>query len=310
MSISLKQTSLPLVFHPDYTITLPKGHRFPMEKYSKILRILLNDGVVSKESIFIPKPANRNELCIAHNKDYIDAVFNNKLDSSAERLLGFKCNKTIVRRARAAVGGTILAARLALKYQIACNTAGGSHHGHPGHAAGFCIFNDVAVAVKVLQKQSIIHKALIIDLDVHQGDGTACFFSCDPTVFTFSIHCETNYPDKKKRSDMDFGLPQGTGDDTYLDCLRKNLPIAISKAQPDIVFLNAGVDPHIDDKLGKLNLSSNGLLARDLSTLNLCQNSKIPVACVLGGGYSDDLNELAQKHTTIHRAAKMVLNSE
>tara|TARA_B100000686_G_scaffold347388_1_gene435967 strand:- start:4725 stop:5678 length:954 start_codon:yes stop_codon:yes gene_type:complete len=310
MSNDLKQVIFPVVFHKDYTIDPPGGHRFPMGKNELIMKILLNNGLLDETRIFTPNAASRKELCLAHDSDYIDNVLKKQLDKSAERILGFQCSDEIVRRALAAVGGTILTGRLAIENRIAFNLAGGSHHGHPGHAAGFCLFNDVAVAVKVLQKESIIRKALIIDLDVHQGDGTACFFSHDPSVFTFSIHCEQNYPDKKQFSNMDFGLPEGTGDNKYISCLKTNLPVAIQKSNPDIVFFNAGVDPHLDDKLGKLQLSNSGLIIRDYITLELCWKSKIPVACVIGGGYADNLHELAYKHTSVLRATQLLVNGK
>jgi len=299
---------LPVVFHPDYVTPLPKGHRFPMQKFGKIKDELLLKKIIGNDSFYKPIPATNSELRLAHDKDFVNRVSEGKLDRKAERILGFQCTPGIVRRAKAAVGGTILAGRLALKYKIACNTAGGSHHGHPGHAAGFCVFNDVAVAIKVLQSEGLIKKALIVDLDVHQGDGTASFFSHDHSVFTFSMHCKDNYPPQKKVSDIDIGLSTGTKDNEYIDNLLIQLPIALKKSEADIVFYNAGVDPHIDDKLGNLMLSDAGLLQRDLITINSCHRIEIPIACVVGGGYSNNIDELVTKHTFLYRASKFILS--
>ena len=295
---------LPIVFHPDYMAPLPPGHRFPTGKFGRIKDVLLEDGVVGAEAIHKPVPVTRDELCAAHAPDYVDAVLEARLDRKAERRLGFPCSDAIVRRARAAIGGTVLAGRLALDHGLACNTAGGSHHGHPAHGAGFCVFNDVAVAIRLLQRDRLLGRALVVDLDVHQGDGTAAFFTDDADVFTFSMHCEANYPHVKETSDMDIGVPRGAGDDAYLALLGGNLAQAIARARADIVFFNAGVDPHGDDKLGRLALTDSGLAARDAMVLGACRDAGLPVACVVGGGYADDLDKLARRHTTVHRAAK------
>ena len=300
-------SGLPVVFHPDYVAPLPPGHRFPMGKFGRIKDTLLEDGVIDHAALRMPEPVTRNELCIAHAPAYVDDVIAGRLDRKAERRLGFSWSEAIVRRARAAVGGTALAGRIALEGGIACNTAGGSHHGHPGHGAGFCVFNDVAVAIRLLQRERRMERALVIDLDVHQGDGTAAFFSDDSDVFTFSMHCEANYPHVKEVSDLDVGVPKGTGDEAYLALLAANLAQAVARARADIVFFNAGVDPHIDDKLGRLAMSDAGLAARDTMVLETCREAGLPVACVVGGGYSDSLDELARRHTTVHRAALSVL---
>ena len=294
---------LPIVFHPDYTIPLPPGHRFPMGKFGRIRDLLLEDGVVGHDQLHCPEPASRDWLVQAHTPDYVDAVLNLTLDRKAERRIGLPLSAPLVTRGRAAVGGTVLAARLALSHGMACNTAGGSHHAFADHGAGFCVFNDVAVAIQVLRGEGQITRALVIDLDVHQGDGTAALFKDDPDVRTVSVHCEENYPHAKEISDLDIGIPAGTGDGVYLSVIATHVGPAIEQAKPDIVFYNAGVDPHGEDKLGKLNLTDEGLAARDTCVIKACMEARVPVACVVGGGYADDIDRLARRHGTVHRAA-------
>ena len=212
-----------------------------------------------------------------------------------------------LRRTCTAVGGTILTAKLALQQGLACNTAGGTHHAFPGYGSGFCIFNDLAIALKVLQRQGLIRTALIVDLDVHQGDGTAFIFRADPSVFTFSMHCDVNFPGRKQQSDLDVPLPENTSDAAYLEALRSHLPSLLARLQPDLVMYDAGVDVHRDDRLGKLALTDEGIYKRDRTVLQTCTTAGIPVACVIGGGYGDDMNALIYRHSLLHRAAKAVL---
>ena len=294
---------LPIVFHPDYTVTLPPGHRFPIGKFGRIKELLLADGAVRHEALRRPEPVSKAELCQAHTPDYVAAILGLALDKKAERRLGLPLSSALVRRACAAVGGTLLTARLALEEGLACNIAGGSHHAFPGHGAGFCIFNDVAVTISVLRREQTVRKALVIDCDVHQGDGTAAFFQGEPAVFTFSLHCEANYPHAKEVSDLDIGVPAGTGDDVYISVVESHVGPLIDAHKPDIVFYNAGVDPHRDDKLGKLTLSDAGLRVRDDHIINCCLERGVALACVVGGGYADDLDVLARRHGTLHRAA-------
>jgi len=294
---------LPIVFHPDYTFPMPPGHRFPMGKFGRIKELLVKDGVTRDEHLHRPVPASRAWLVLAHTPAYVDDVLNLTLDRKAARRIGLPLSEALVRRGRAAVGGTVLTARLALEHGLACNTAGGSHHAFADHGAGFCVFNDVAVAIHVLRSEGHMRRALVVDLDVHQGDGTAAIFRDDPEVRTISVHCEENYPPTKEVSDLDIGVPAGTGDGVYLSVIATHIGPAIADAKPDIVFFNAGVDPHTDDKLGKLCLSDEGLAARDACVIEACVEAGVPVACVVGGGYSDDIDTLARRHGTVHRAA-------
>jgi acetoin utilization deacetylase AcuC-like enzyme len=195
---------------------------------------------------------------------------------------------------------------LALQYGLACNTAGGTHHAFPEYGSGFCIFNDLAVASQVLLDADRVKQILIVDLDVHQGDGTAFIFRKNPRVFTFSMHCDTNYPFKKQQSDLDVSLPEGMEDDAYLRTLDQHLPDLLGKVKPDLVLYDAGVDPHASDRLGKLALTDNGIFQRDRMVLEMCVSRRIPVAGVIGGGYSDHIDDLACRHSLLHRAAVRV----
>ncbi|MHC5820605.1 MAG: histone deacetylase family protein, partial [Nostoc sp.] len=224
----------------------------------------------------------------------------------AQRRIGLPWSPALANRTCVAVGGTILTAKLALSQGLACNTAGGTHHAFPSYGSGFCIFNDLAIACRVLQKLGLVQKILIVDLDVHQGDGTAFIFQDDESVFTFSMHCEVNFPGTKQNSDLDVPLPVGMEDDAYLQTLANYLADLLSKVKPDLVFYDAGVDPHIGDRLGKLALTDAGIFRREMQVLSTCMSSGYPVACVIGGGYADDMKSLVWRHSLLHRAASEV----
>lgn len=297
---------LPVVHHLDYTAAMPAGHRFPMDKFRLVMKRLLDDEVVKPDDVYRPDPASRSTLALVHDEAYVDAVFEQTVPDDIVRRIGLPITEDVAKRSAAANGGTVLTARLALKHGLACNTAGGSHHAFADQGSGFCVFNDVAVAATLLKAEGIIERALVVDLDVHQGDGTAKIFEHDPSVFTFSIHCRTNFPARKQQSDLDIALEPGTGDDDYLAKLEQTLPGLLAEHRPDLVFFNAGVDPHVEDKLGRLNLSDQGLERRERSVLETCLEKEIPVAAVLGGGYTQDLDHLAFLHTVLHRTAKDV----
>jgi acetoin utilization deacetylase AcuC-like enzyme len=208
----------------------------------------------------------------------------------------------VVRRARVSAAGTLLAARLALQHGLAGSTAGGSHHGQRETGAGFCVFNDVAIAAKALHAEGAFQHALIVDLDVHQGDGTADCLRDEPDLFTFSMHAEKNYPVRKIPSDLDIGLPDSLEDDAYLEALRAHLPRLLDAVEPDLVFFNAGVDPHREDKLGRLALSDEGLRRRDDYVIEQARSRRIPLVAVIGGGYSMDIEALARRHAIVFEA--------
>lgn len=300
--------SLPIVYHPDYVTELPPGHRFPMPKFGRVYQRLIQDGVAGLDQFHCPSVAAREHLLLVHTPAFVDAYLTGSIDPKAMRRIGFPWSAALVQRTCAAVGGTILTAQLALQTGLACNTAGGTHHAYRDFGSGFCIFNDIAVAARSVQAAGLVERVLVVDLDVHQGDGTAAIFAEDPSVFTFSIHCATNFPHRKQTSTLDVALPPGTGDESYLAALHTHLPTILQDFRPHLVLYDAGVDPHADDLLGKLALSDAGLTRRDEFVLAQCWARDVPVACVIGGGYSRDIDGLAQRHTLLHRAAQQILS--
>jgi acetoin utilization deacetylase AcuC-like enzyme len=294
---------LPVVHHPAYVAPMPAGHRFPMGKFGRLMALLLADGLVRPDQVHRPELAAPEALALAHDAGYVAAVLERTLDAAAVRRIGLPITAEVALRSRAANGGTLLAARLALEHGIACNTAGGSHHAFAGHGSGFCVFNDVAVAARALLAEGRIARALVVDLDVHQGDGTAAIFRDEPRVFTFSMHCRTTFPLHKQTSDLDLALDPGLADDAYLALLADHLPGLLEDVRPDLVFYNAGVDPHVDDKLGRLALTEGGLWRRERYVLETCLAAAVPVAGVIGGGYAPDLEQLASLHAILPRVA-------
>jgi acetoin utilization deacetylase AcuC-like enzyme len=292
----------PVVHHPAYVTPLPAAHRFPMPKFARLLACLRETGLLRPAQEFVPEPAPRAWLELAHGGDYVSCVLEQRLDAAAIRRLGLPLSQQLALRSRCAVAGTVLTARLALEHGVACNTAGGSHHAFAGYGAGFCVFNDVAVAARVLLAEGLIGSALVVDLDVHQGDGTAAILAGDPRVFTLSVHCRANYPARKQQSDLDLALDPGAGDGEYLHVIQALLPPLLDRLRPDLVFYNAGVDPHVDDRLGRLALSDGGLVERERLVLDMVRARGLPLACVVGGGYADDLDVLARRHALLHEA--------
>lgn len=297
---------IPIVYHPHYVAPLPQGHRFPMVKFQKLYELLLKDGILTPENLYQPQIPDQSLLELVHTPDYIENYCQGTLDPKAQRRIGLPWSPELVRRTCTAVGGTILTAKLALEYGIACNTAGGTHHAFPDFGSGFCIFNDLAIAARVLQKWGLVKQVLIVDLDVHQGDGTAFIFQNDLNVFTFSMHCEINFPSRKQTSDLDVPLPEGLDNDGYLQILANYLPDLLSQVKPDLVLYDAGVDTHVGDRLGKLALTDEGLYRRERQVLSTCRAGGYPVACVIGGGYAEDMEGLVYRHSLLHRAARDV----
>ncbi len=286
------------MFHPLYVAAdVPATHRFPMGKYRAVAEALVREGVVtSMEDYHQPMMAPENWLTLAHNPAYVAGVLSQTLDEATQRKIGFKVTKFIEHRTRSSVAGTVLAARLALEHGVAGNLAGGSHHAMPEGGAGFCVFNDVGVAGRLLLDEGSVSKILIVDLDVHQGDGTAKIFANEPRAFTFSLHCEKNWPRRKVPSDLDIGLEEGTGDEAYLRTLADTLPGLLEQEKPDLVFFNAGVDPHREDRLGLLDLSDEGLAKREAYVIDTVKSAGVPLCVVMGGGYSRDVTALAKRH--------------
>ncbi|BAZ28374.1 histone deacetylase superfamily protein [Cylindrospermum sp. NIES-4074] len=297
---------LPIIYHPDYIAPLPEGHRFPMSKFRQLYELLLADGVAHQQQFYAPERPSPDLIELVHTPNYVQAYCQGTLEPKAQRRIGLPWSPALVNRTCVAVGGTILTAKLALSQGLACNTAGGTHHAFPSYGSGFCIFNDLAIATRVLQNLGLVEKILIVDLDVHQGDGTAFIFQNDESVFTFSMHCEVNFPGTKQQSDLDVPLAEGMEDDTYLQTLAQYLPDLLSDVKPDLVFYDAGVDPHIGDRLGKLALTDTGIFRREMQVLSTCVGAGYPVACVIGGGYAEDMKSLVWRHSLLHRAASQV----
>jgi acetoin utilization deacetylase AcuC-like enzyme len=299
----------PIIHHPAFRAEMPAGHRFPMDKFSRLAAVLEAEGVAGPAGFVRPEPIDLDSLLLVHDECYVRGVIDLTLPADVARRIGMPNTDSVAQRAQAAVGGTLAAARLALAQGIACNTAGGSHHAQADTGAGFCVFNDVAVAARRLLAEGAVGRVLVVDLDVHQGDGTARIFEGDPSVFTFSMHAEKNFPARKAVSDLDVDLPDGTGDGDYLAKLGAILPDLLARVKPDLVFFNAGVDPHADDKLGRLSLSDEGLARREAFVLGSCLEREIPVAGVIGGGYDADIDRLAHRHALLHRAAREALGA-
>ena len=292
---------VPIVSHPAYEAVLPDDHRFPMRKYGRLAEVIAEQGLTSNGFVR-PEEAPAELLALAHDRAYVDQILSCSAPHEIERRIGLPVSESVVRRARTSAAGTLLAARLALQHGLAGSTAGGSHHGQRETGAGFCVFNDVAIAAKALRAEGAIRHALIVDLDVHQGDGTADCLRGEPDLFTFSMHAEKNYPIRKIPSDLDIGLPDSMGDAAYLGMLGAHLPRLLDAIEPDLVFFNAGVDPHRDDKLGRLALSDDGLRQRDAFVIEQARSRGIPLVAVIGGGYSPDIEALARRHAIVFEA--------
>lgn len=294
---------LHLIHHPAYDAeTVSDDHRFPMRKYSLLARQLMLDGLVSPGGYEVPEPSTPETLYRAHDPAYVEAVMRCEVDRQRTRRIGFDMTPAIALRTSASVGGTIRAAERALESGAAINTAGGSHHADGEGGAGFCVFNDVAVAAHELLDRRAVSRVLIIDCDVHQGDGTARIFAGDERVYTFSMHCEDNWPTRKAASDFDLGLPEGLRDQAYLEAFDRALDRLRAETRPDIVFYNAGVDPHESDRLGKLCLSDAGLSAREHRMARWARRADVPLVGVIGGGYDRDVPALARRHALLAHA--------
>jgi len=293
--------TLRIVCHPDYDAEFPANHRFPMRKYRALGDRLATLGLLSDRSRVTAEPAPHRALMRAHDGAYVDQVLECRVPERIEREIGFPVSERVARRARLATGGTMLAARLALEHGIACNAAGGSHHARRAQGAGFCTFNDVAVAALDLLAERPSRRLLVVDLDVHQGDGTAEILAREERVFTFSLHAEKNYPVRKQSSSLDIGLPDGVGDDAYLQVLCETLQRLGTGY--DLVFYNAGVDPHRDDRLGRLALSDDGLKAREHMVISHFVSAGVPGGGGIGGGYSNDVEALAARHAILFEVA-------
>ena len=294
---------LSLVTHPAYDIPLPSGHNFPATKFSRLMARLDADGLTDRFSQFHPEPAGRADLWPTQSAAYVDAVASGTLDAAALRVLGLTWSQVLANRSFLAVNGTLLAARQALRHGLACHGAGGTHHAHHGHGAGYCVFNDLAYSAVRLIAEGAVRQVLILDCDVHQGDGTARILAGRPDIFTCSLHCPANYPARKADSDLDIEIEKGADDAAYLGILGDTLHRLQRVMTPDLVLYDAGVDIHEGDRLGLLKVSYDGISRRDAMVLRHFRSRDIPVATVIGGGYGTDLDEVAYRHSLGFHAA-------
>jgi len=295
---------LPIVNHPGYVAKINDDNKFPIKKFSELANHIKKKKIVRK--FFIPEPCSFETLNQVHSRDYILNIKNKTLDELSQKKIGFPINDSVVQRSFVATGGTVLASRLAIDFGLACNTAGGSHHASFNEGAGFCVFNDVAVATKYLQNRGYARRILIVDLDVHQGNGTADIFKDDNSVFTFSMHCKSNYPAKKSQSDLDVELEDNLEDKEYIDILKKYL-MYLNQEDFDFIFYIAGVDIHYNDRLGKLKISDEGIKKRDQIVINNFFQKRIPLCGVLGGGYNKDFEKLIELHSMLHKSCAEII---
>lgn len=288
----------------EFVLPLPDGHRFPMEKYRRLRESLLAAGVLAPEDLAVPPAASDAELATAHDPGYVARVVAGTLERAEIRRIGFPWSPALVERCRRSVGGTLAACRAALEDGVAANLAGGTHHAFAARGEGYCVWNDVAVALSVLLGEGRLARAAVLDLDVHQGNGTAALFADDPRVFTLSLHGRNNFPFHKETSDLDLELPDGCGDDDYLTALGHGLATAL-EPRPDLAVYLAGADPFAGDRLGRLGLTKAGLLARDRAVLEASTRAGIPLAIVMAGGYAHDVADtVAIHHATLALAAR------
>ena len=292
-----------IAFDPCYVHPLHHGHRFPMIKYELLPEQLLYEGLINSDSLFSPGKLDEDIILLTHEQNYWDRLRNLKLSDAEIRRSGFPLSASLVERETRIARGTIDGSIYALEHGIAFNIAGGTHHAGSNWAEGFCLLNDQAIAANYLLNRFLASRILIIDLDVHQGNGTAEIFKNEERVFTFSIHAEKNFPFRKERSNLDIGLQDGISDNEYLNLLTTNLDIVIESFKPDFIFYLAGVDVLATDKLGKLNLSRNGCKQRDRMVLSYCRSLKIPVQVSMGGGYSPKITDIVEAHCNTFRVA-------
>ena len=297
---------LKIAYAPIYKYDLPSGHRFPMEKYELLPEQLLYEGTVEKENFFAPEAIGEDLILLTHEKTYWEKLKFQTLSYKEARAIGFPISRRLVERGRYIARGTIDCALYAIEHGVALNIAGGTHHSFSYKGEGFCLLNDIAIAANYLLQTRKARQILVIDLDVHQGNGTAQIFTGDRRVFTFSMHGEKNYPLRKERSDLDIGLPDGTEDDAYLKILRDALPRLLHQTKPDFIFYLAGADVLATDKLGRLGLSIRGCRQRDQTVLEFAREKDIPLAISMGGGYSVRIRDIIEAHANTFRVAKEV----
>ena len=307
MVVTIHMKKIPLIYHRVYDIPLPERHRFPGSKYSLLMNILKSEGLLKSFLKYTPKPATAAQLSIVHDQNYVQAVETGNLSKQHATSIGLPWSEKLKKRSFISANGTLLAAQLALQTGVACHAAGGTHHAHSDFGAGFCVFNDLAYASRALIELKLAKRVLIFDCDVHQGDGTARILAKDKNIFTCSIHCAENYPAKKAKSDLDVPIPRGSGDEQYLALLTQCLSkIDHTNFIPDLVIYDAAVDVHSRDKLGLLEMTSDGIEARDRYVLSHFKKRQIPIAITIGGGYGETSEEVAIRHRIIFKVAESI----
>lgn len=299
----IPRTDMRCYYSDTFVLPLPDGHRFPMGKYSRLRERLSAEGIVEASDLHEAPLAAWEDLRAAHTPEYVDAVAGGTIAPDMQRRIGFPWSPAMVERARRSVGATIAAARSALADGCAANLAGGTHHAFADRGEGYCVFNDVAVATRVLQRDGAVRRVAIVDCDVHQGNGSAAIFSGDASVFTLSLHGAKNFPFRKEVSVLDVEFADGAGDDAYLAALAPALETAVTGFAPDVVFYLAGADPYEGDRLGRLKLTIDGLLRRDELVLTTCRDRRLPVVITMSGGYAPDVDAIVRIHTNTIRVA-------
>jgi acetoin utilization deacetylase AcuC-like enzyme len=292
-----------IAYSPIYKYELPEGHRFPMVKYELIPEQLLYEGSVTEANFFHPDKLTDEQILLTHTSNYLNKLNSLTLDRKEIRNIGFPVAKTLIDRGKYIANGTLQCAKYAIEHGCAMNIAGGTHHSFADRGEGFCIYNDIAISSNILLNEGISKQILVVDLDVHQGNGTAKIFENDDRVFTFSMHGERNYPTRKEISNLDIGLPDKTEDDLFLSQLKNTLPRIIEDVEPDMIFYLSGVDIIESDKLGRLSVTKEGCKERDRFVFQICKSNDIPVAVSMGGGYSPKISDIVDAHANTFRMA-------
>lgn len=293
-----------VAWHERYCHPLPPGHRFPMEKYNLVPQQLLYEGTLEEENFFTPSPLAPNQILTTHDLHYWEKLRNQELSRQEERRTGFPLSESLVKREITIMGGTYEAAKYAMEHGVAGNIAGGTHHAFTDCGEGFCLLNDIALTANLLLEEGSIENALVVDLDVHQGNGTAQIFREESRVFTFSMHGDKNFPLRKEPSNLDIPLPDNTADDSYLHTLAFTLPELLDEQKPDLVLYQCGVDTLQSDKLGRLSMTVEGCRKRDEIVFTECEKRGIPVVFSMGGGYSPSIREIIEAHSNTYRLAQ------
>ncbi len=295
-------------FYTDvFVLPLPTGHRFPMPKYYNLRERLLAEGILTPDELHLPDAATDAQILRAHDADYLHKVQSGLLTDREIRRIGFPWSPLMVERSRRSTGATIAACRAALHEGISVNLAGGTHHAFRDHGEGYCVFNDAAIAARAMQDEGRVRRVVVIDCDVHQGNGTASILAGDRTVFTFSVHGEKNFPFHKEKSDLDIELPDGTTDSVYLAAVEQGTRAAIALAGADLAIYLAGADPYVNDRLGRMSVSFEGLAERDRIVFELCREADLPVAVTMAGGYAREVSDIVTIHAQTIRTAKEAL---